>query len=189
MNSDTVKQKMQKILEVLRNDLATVRTGRAAPSLVENISVSVYGGSTRMRIMELATIAVSDTQTLLITPFDNAIIGEIQKGIMEANLGLNPVIDSQSIRISIPQLSEERRQQLIKLMHQKLENGRIMVRQVRHEAMNDIKKPFVVPPQGKQELSEDEIARLEKEVQKLTDDLMTEIENLGKKKEEELMSI
>ena len=95
------RQKMQKVLEVLRTDLGTVRTGRAAPSLVENISVLVYGGSTRLKIMELATIAVSDPQTLVITPFDGSITSEIQKGIEVANVGLNPVIDSQFIRISI----------------------------------------------------------------------------------------
>src|SRR3989344_9452356 len=98
--------KMGKILDVLRTDLSTVRTGRAAPSIVENIVINAYGGSQRLRVMELATIGSSDPQTLVITPFDNSIIGEIQKGILEANVGLNPVIDGQVIRISIPRLSE-----------------------------------------------------------------------------------
>lgn len=174
------KQQMQKVLEVIKNDLATVRTGRAAPSLVENVVVSVYGGTAKMRIMELATVGASDTQTLSITPFDNSIIGEIQKGIQDANIGLNPVVDGQLIRISIPPLSAERREQLIHLMKQKLENGKVMIRQARHEAMNDIKK---------QESSEDDTARLEKDIQKLTDEFMQEIESLGRKKEEELTTI
>jgi len=177
---NSTKMRMQKVLEVLIGDLSTVRTGRAAPSLVENIVVAVYGGSTKLRIMEVATINTSDNQTLLITPFDGSIIGEIQKGILEANVGLTPSIDGQNIRISIPPLSEERRQDLIKLMHQKLENGKIMVRQARHEAMTDIKR---------QELPEDEMKRLEKEVQKVTDDVSSEIDALGKKKEAELMQI
>ena len=172
---------MQKILDLIQNDLATVRTGRAAPSLVENIIISCYGGTQRLRVMELATIVAQDTRTIVITPFDNSIIGEIQKGITEANVGLNPVIDGQIVRISIPQLSEERRQELIHLMRQKLENGRIQARQIRHEAMNDLKK--------QEETSEDEVSRLEKEIQKLTDELMADIDIIGKKKEEELMQI
>src|SRR3989344_6826916 len=178
------RSKMQKILEVLRNDLATVRTGRAAPSLVENIVINAYGGTQKLTVMELATIGSSDPQTLVVAPFDNSIISEIQKGIAQAQVGLNPVIDGQIIRISIPRLSEERRQELIHLMKQKLENGRIMVRQVRHEAMSDIKKG-----QNDKSISEDEADRSEKEVQKLTDELMEDIEGMGKKKEEELLQI
>lgn len=181
MNLDEVSQKMGKVLDLLKSDLATVRTGRAAPSLIENIVLSVYGATQRLKLMELATITTSDPQTLVIAPFDNSIIGEIQKGIIEANVGLNPSNDGQVIRIAIPQLSEERRKELIYLMHQKLENGRIMVRQIRHEAMTDIKK--------QKEISEDEVSRLEKEIQKLTDELMEDIEGMGKKKEEELMQI
>lgn len=175
------KEKMQKALELLRHDLATVRTGRAAPSLVENIVISAYGGNAKLRVMELATISATDLQTLTVTPYDGSIIGEIQKGIIESGAGLNPVIDGQLIRISIPMLSEERRQELIKLMKQKLENGKIMVRQVRHEAMDEIKKD--------EGLSEDEVSRLEKEIQKETDDTMSQIDEMGKRKEEELMQI
>lgn len=181
MNLDEVRLKFKKILDVLHNDLATVRTGRAAPSLVENIVISCYGNTQKLRVVELATIAAVDTQTIVITPFDGSIIGEIQKGITDANVGLNPVIDGQLIRISIPQLSEERRQELIHLMKQKLENGKIMTRQIRHEAMNDVKK--------KEGMSEDEASRLEKEVQKLTDEVMGDIDGMGKKKEEELLQI
>lgn len=178
------KQKMQKVLEVLETDLATVRTGRATPSLVEHIVISAYGGTQKLKVMELATINASDTHTLLITPFDASIIGEIQKGIMETNVGLTPTVDGDKIRISIPPLSEERRQELIHLMKQKLENGRIMVRQVRHEAMIDIKKQY-----ANKEISQDEQLRLEKKVQNATDEIMGEIEGLGKRKEEELMQI
>lgn len=176
----TTKQNMQKVVDVIKNDIATVRTGRAAPSLIENISVSVYGGSARMKIMELATISTSDSQTLVLSPFDPSIIGEIQKGLIEANTGLTPTNDGQVIRINIPPLSEERRQQLIHMMRQKLENGKVMIRQARHEAMTDIKKG---------ELGEDETGRLEREVQRVTDDVISEIDFLGKKKEEELLQI
>ncbi|OGH19409.1 MAG: ribosome recycling factor [Candidatus Levybacteria bacterium RIFCSPHIGHO2_12_FULL_38_12] len=181
---EEVKAKLAKVLEVLKTDISTVRTGRATPGLVDHVVVSVYGGSTRMKIMELATIGVQDNQTILITPFDQSIIGEIQKGIMEANIGLTPVIDGQNIRISIPQLSEERRQQLIHLMRQKLENGKIMTRHVRQEAMTAIKKDY-----ANKDISEDIMLRLEKEVQRVVDEVTSEIETLGKKKEEELLQI
>ncbi len=179
-----VKQNMQRVVEVLKTDLSTVRTGRAAPSLVENVLINAYGGSAKMKVVELAHVSTSDPQTLIVTPFDPSIIGEINKGILESSTGFTPVIDGQIIRISIPLLSEERRQELVHLVNQKLEGGKIQVRQVRHEAMEQIKKQL-----GDKEISEDDSSRLEKEVQKLTDDIILEIESLGKQKEEELMAV
>src|SRR6266581_4544871 len=117
--SDT-HSRMQKVLDLLRNDLSTIRTGRAAPSLVENIVISAYSGSARLKVMELATVTASDSQTLVITPFDHSVLDDIQKGLMEANIGVNPSNDGRVIRISIPPLSQERRQELIHLMKQKL---------------------------------------------------------------------
>lgn len=178
--SQTVKQQIGKVMDVLKNDLGTIRTGRATPSLVENVVISAYGGSARLKVMELATVGVQDAQTIVITPFDNSIIEEIRKGISEANIGMNPVIDGHMLRISIPPLSKERREELIKLMKHKLENGRIMVRQVRHQAMEDIKK---------NELPEDDAERAEKDVQKMIDDAMQTIDSMGKQKEEELLQI
>jgi len=113
-----MRQKMQKAFLNLAEDLSTVRTGRAMPSLVENVIISVYGGTQRLKIKELATISASDPQTLVLSPFDSSITDEIQKGIMEANIGLTPSADGNIIRISIPALSEERRKELIKLMKQ-----------------------------------------------------------------------
>ncbi len=174
------REQMRKALDILRADIATIRTGKAAPSLVENISVTVYNGTTKLRVMEVATINASDSSTLVLTPFDASIIEDIRKGILESGAGLNPASDGQVLRISIPPLSEERRQELIHLMNQKLENGRVMIRQLRHEALSDLKKG---------DLPEDENDRLEKEVQKATDDFVAEIDALGKKKEEELLQI
>lgn len=179
-----MRQKMAKVLEVIRGDLATVRTGRATPALVENIAVSVYGGAQRLRIMELATIGASESNVLTLTPFDNSILDEIQKGILAANVGLTPSTDGHVIRIIIPSLSEERRQELTKLVGQKLENGRIMLRQVRHEAMDSVKKQF-----SDKLVSKDELMRLEKDIQKVTDDIMGQIELLRENKEAELMQI
>ncbi len=177
---DQTRAKMAKVIEVLKNDLSTVRTGRATPALVENIVIASYGGTQRLKVVELAHVASLDPQTLTITPYDQTIIGEIQKGIQEANVGLSPVIDGVLVRISIPPLSEERRKELVHLIGQKLEGGKIQVRQVRHDGMNDIKK---------EDFPEDELERFEKEIQKATDDTMNEIEALGVKKEEELMQI
>ena len=176
----STRDKMRKALEVLQSDVSTIRTGKAAPSLVENIMISAYNGTTKLRVMELATISSSDTQTLVVTPFDASIIEDIRKGIMDSGAGLNPASDGQIIRITIPPLSEERRQELIHLMHQKLESGHIMIRQIRHEAMEEVKSAH---------LPEDEHDRAEKEVQRATDDFIGQIDALGKKKEEELLKI
>lgn len=178
------KQNMLKVLEVLKTDLSTVRAGKATPNLVENIVVAAYGGTQKLKVVELAQIHAVDSQTLQIIPFDASIIGEIHKAIMEGNVGLTPIIDGTLIRIAIPPLSEERRKQLVSLVNQKLEGGKVQVRQIRHEAMNDVKKEH----EAKQ-ISEDDLARFEKEIQKLTDDTITEIDFLGKKKEEELMAL
>ena len=174
-------EEMQKVLGVLQQDLTTVRTGRASPTLVDHLEVVVYGGSTKMKVMEVATVVVSDSQTLTITPFDASILGEIQKGIMEANIGFTPTNDGHVIRISIPPLSEERRQELIHLMKQKLENGKVMIRQARQDAMTDVKKD--------DSLSEDDIHRLEKDVQRVTDEFIGKVDTMGKQKEAELMQI
>jgi ribosome recycling factor len=179
-----MRQKMQKALLVLQGDLSTVRTGRAMPSLVENVVVVVYGGAQRLRIKELATITASDPQTLVLQPFDPSIAGEIQKGIMEANIGLTPSSDGQVIRISIPPLSQERRTELIKLMKQKLENGRIAIRQIRQDARNTVRKQH-----NDKEISEEQMFQIDKEIQKVTDEIMIPVDQMGMKKEEELMQI
>ena len=178
---EATKKKIDKVLEILKGDMDTIRTGRAAPSLVENIIINAYGGSAKLKVMELATVGATDSKTLVITPFDPSIINEIQKGIEAANAGFTPSIDGNLIRISIPPLSQERREELIKAMRQKLENGKIMVRQVRHEAMEDIKKEY--------EGREDDISRLEKDVQRLVDETVEKIEDWGRQKEQELLQI
>src|SRR5664279_2418777 len=177
----STKKKIEKVLDILKGDMATIRTGRATPSLVENIIISAYGGSAKLKVLELATIATSDSHTLILTPFDPSIIHEIQKGIEAANVGFTPSVDGNLIRISIPPLTRERREELIKAMRHKLENGKIMIRQVRHEAMEDIKKEY--------EDREDDIKRLEKEVQKLVDETIIRIEEMGDQKEQELLQI
>lgn len=184
MDLSEVRGRMGKALEIIRQDLATIRTGRATPALVENIVLSVYGGTQKLKMAELATISTSDPRTLVITPFDPSIIEEINRGFFEANTGLTPVIDGQIIRITIPPLSEERRQEYIKLAKQKLEAGRIMIRQIRHDLMSDLKRKF-----ESKEISEDDRRGQERDLQELTDKYIAEIDDLGRRKEEELLQV
>lgn len=179
---DHARESMQKSLDAMASDFGTVRTGKANPGLVENVIIPAYQGSAPMKLMELATIHALDTATLVITPFDKSILRDIEKGLVDANIGLNPIVDESIVRISIPPLTQERRQEFIKLIHQKTENGRIMIRQVRHEAMEEVKK-------NKETVSEDEIERSEKEIQKTTDDFMQRIDEMKSQKEKELMTL
>lgn len=187
MNEDLIasaSDKMEKALSIVQEDLATVRTGRASPKLLENIIISAYGGSQHLKLLELATITVSEPQTLIITPFDETIIEEIERGIAQAGLGFMPKIEGGNIRVKIPPLSEERRKEYLKLAKAKLEAGKVMIRQIRHDLMTKIKRMA----EGK-EINEDERKNLEKELQKITDEMVAEIEMMGKKKEEELTRI
>ena len=173
-------EKRDNILSLLRNDLSSFHSGKATPSLLQNITVSVYGGAQKLKLVELGTINVLDNHALTFFPWDASIIGEIRQGIMAANLGLTPNIDGTMIRVAVPPLSQERREELVKLLHQKLEAGRIMVRQARHEDLKEIEGAVT---------AEDEKERLEKELQENVDETMAIIENLGKAKEEELLTI
>lgn len=181
---ETTRQRMAKAIVVVREDLATIRSGRAIPALVEHITIAAYGGSQRLKVKELATITTQDAKTLLVTPYDPSIVGEIEKGLFEANVGLTPVVDRAVIRISIPPLSEERRREYIKLAKTKLEAGRIMIRQVRQEGMKDLKRLV----DGKT-ISEDQKKHGEKMIQDLTDEMTAEIDALGEKKEAELFHV
>lgn len=182
--TDQTRANMSKALEVLKNDLSTIRTGRAAPALIEHVIISAYDGTAMMKMPEMATVTAQDNRTLVVTPFDGTQIRAIEKAITEANLGVNPTVDGQIIRISIPPLTEERREEYIKLAKVKIEGGRVMVRQVRHEAMNDIKKSL-----ESAEINEDDKEHLEKEVQTITDKTISDIDALLLKKEEELRQL
>lgn len=179
-----VHDRMQKAVQIISSDLSAIRTGRAAPSIVENIVISAYGGSQKLKVMELGTISSSDPKTLVIQPWDTSTLPDIHKGIMEANIGLSPVVDSNVVRISFPPLTEERRMEFIKLLKQKIEAGKVMIRQVRHDKMSELKRGF-----ESKEITEDERRKLEEELQKMTDELIGEIENIGNKKEQELIQL
>lgn len=179
-----MRGKMEEVLRVLSEDIAGIRTGRATPALVENVVVSAYGGAQRLKVLELATITVADPQTLIIEPWDKSIIGEIRQGILAANIGLNPAIDGERIRIVTPPMTSEDREKFVKLLSTKLEHARVMVRQVRGELMRDIKEKF-----EKKEMTEDEKFAAEKRLQELTDEFVGKIDERGKAKELELRQI
>ena len=184
MDEVGTRQKMQQAFELVARDISSIRTGRVTPSLVENIEVAVYGGTQRLKVQELGTISSLDSQTLIIAPWDKSIIGEINKGIMAANVGLNPSIDGEVLRITLPPLTTEDREKYIKLLSGKLEGGRVVVRQIRGEVMRDIKKSF-----EEKSLSEDEKYNLEKKVQEMTDEFIGKIDAAGEAKKTELLQI
>ncbi len=188
MKEEEVRKRMEQVLELVISDVATLRSSRANPSIIQDLVVPVYGGSQKMKIIELATVSAPDAQTLIIEPWDKSIIGEIRKGILAANVGLNPVISSggegEIIRISLAPLTTEDREQYAKLLSTKLENGKIMIRQIRSDFMRQIKKAF-----EEKEVSEDEKFSQEKKLQEITDDFNGEIEAVGMKKRQELLQI
>lgn len=184
MTLGDIPDKMQRTFGHVKEDVASIRTGRATPALVENIIINAYGNTTKMRVLEMAGITTPDAQSLLITPYDSGTIGEIRRDIEAANVGLTPVIDNGVIRIAVPALTSERRLEYVKMLHKKLEDGRVKIRQVRHEKMMELKR------QGEdKEINEDEQRNTEEELQKLTDKMMSEIEIIGKNKQEELMRV
>lgn len=180
---DEVREKMEKALEILRQDLVNLKVGRTTPALVEQVQIDAY--ETKMPLVELATITSPEPNQLLITPFDQAIIKNIEKALaLDRDLGLSPVIDSEVIRLTIPPLNEERRRELVKLLKQKLEAARIMVRQIRQGKMHEIRDAF-----ENKEISEDEKFRREKELQDLTDEFNQKIADMGRQKEKQLLVI
>ena len=174
---------MEKALEFLRQELGMIKTGRATSALIENIIVEAY--DTKMRLMELGTIAVPDPNQLVVTPFDQSVLKNIEKALsMDRGLGLMPVVDGGVVRIKVPVLTAERRQELVKLLHQKLEAGKIMIRQIRHEKLTSLKAAF-----ENKEIHEDQKYGKEQDLQKITDDFTSRIEQMGKDKEQELLQI
>ena len=173
------RERMEKVLEFLRGELAVIRVGRPSPSLVENILVEAY--ETKLRVLELATILIQEPNQILIKPFDPSNLENIRKAILKANLGLNPVIDEEVIRITIPPLTGEQREAMVKVVGQKMEGARIMVRQIRAEIMKKIERSF-----EESKISEDEKFRLRKKVQEIVEEFNKRIEEISEAKKKEL---
>ena len=184
MEETDIRQKMQQAIDAVKEDLSSIRTGRATPALVEGIIVTTYGGSQKLRIVELATIATPDTRTILINPWDKSTLFDIKRAIEEIKSGLNPLVGEDVIRVSLPPMTQEDREAYTKLLGQKLENGKISIRRVRAEAMGDVGAAF-----ERKEFGEDEKFQREERIQKLTDEYVGKIEDIGKQKEQELMQV
>jgi ribosome recycling factor len=173
-------QRMQKSVAALSQALIKLRTGRAHPSLLEQISVSYYGSSTPLN--QVANVAVDDARTLSITPWEQQMIPDIEKAIQNSELGLNPVTAGKVIRVPLPDLTEERRRDLARLVKHEAEQGRVAVRNIRRDVIGDIKTLL-----KEKEISEDDERRAEQDVQKITDKYVTEIDKISEEKQKEIM--
>ena len=176
------EHRMRSAIQVLHDDLAGIRTGRASPALVEKLSIEYYGAPTPLQ--QLASISVPEPRTLTIKPFDATTLKVIEKAIQTSDLGLNPNNDGKVIHLNLPPLNEQRRRDLVKTVHHRLEEARIAIRNIRRDAHNDL-RDF----EKEKLITEDELERGETELQKLTDRYVEEIGELGKKKEVEIMEV
>ena len=174
------RDRMGKSIESTKHEFATVRTGRASPHLLDRVSVDYYGTQTPLN--QIATVAASEARLLTITPYDKSSIKAIEKAIQESDLGLTPNNDGNVIRLAIPELTEERRKELVKVVHQLAEEGRVAVRNIRRDGMHHLRD---LRKSG--ETGEDEERRAEAELQKLTDANVKDIDELLKGKEEEIL--
>jgi ribosome recycling factor len=176
------KERMQKSVDSTRNELATVRTGRASPHLLDRLDIDYYGAQTPLK--QLAQVAATDARMLTVTPYDKSSINTIEKAVMESDLGLTPSNDGNVIRLQIPELTEERRKELVKVVHGVAEDGRVAVRNIRRDVMHDLRE---LKKEG--EAGSDEEHHGENDLQKATDAAIGEIDSLLKGKEEEIMEV
>jgi ribosome recycling factor len=176
------EKRMKSAITALEEDLAGVRTGRASPALIEKMQIEYYG--TTAPLIQLATISVPEPRQLLIRPFDINSIKEIERAILASELGLNPLSDGKVIRLNLPPLNEERRRDLTKYVHSRLEDSHIAIRNVRRDIIKELREY-----EDAKLLSKDDLATGEEEIQKLTDRLIEEIDSIGEKKVKEIMEV
>jgi ribosome recycling factor len=180
ISTDDLKRRMHGAVEAFKHDLAGLRTGRASTALLDPVHVEVYGSN--MPLNQVATVQVPEPRMLSVQVWDRSNVGPVEKAIRSAGLGLNPITDGQVIRLPIPELTEERRKELAKLVGQYAEKARVAVRNVRRDGMDHLKQD-----EKKHEISEDERKRLEHDVQKMTDDTIKEIDEAAHAKEKEIL--
>jgi len=176
------ERRMQKAVEALRQDLTAVRTGRASAALLERIQVDYYG--TLTPINHVANVSVPEARLLVIQPYERKMLTDIEKAIQKSDLGINPNNDGQVIRLNIPPLNEERRRDLVKTVHKKLDEHKVAVRNIRRDANDKLRER-----EKKKEISEDELKRSIERLQKLTDRFIDEMEKVGKTKELEILEV
>ncbi len=176
------EKKMQKAVEHLEHDLVTIRTGRANPSLVDRLHVDFYGSE--MQLNQLASINVPEARLIVIQPWDKSSISAIEKAILKSELGLTPSNDGNVIRIALPQLTEDRRRELVKVVHKRVEEGRVAVRNVRREAHDDIRDL-----RKENMATDDDVKDGEQKLQRMTDRFIAEADKVGQQKEAEVMAV
>jgi ribosome recycling factor len=179
---DQMEEKMMKTLEVVHNEFATVRTGKASTSLVENIQVEAYG--THMRLRELAGISTPESRLIVIQPWDPSVVHAVEKAILKSELGITPIVDGKILRIPIPELDQERRRELDKVVKKMAEDGRIAIRNERRHAIEQAKK---LQKDGK--ITEDDLKHAEKDIQHKTDEYIKEIDTVLAHKEKEILAV
>lgn len=177
------KQESESIIFHLREDLNSIRTGRANPSLIESLVVETYGGQAKLKLREAATITLEGT-ALAIFPFDHSTTGDIEKAILKSPLGLTPVTQGNRILIKVPALTEEQRQKMVKLAHQKIEERKVMIRNSRDDQRRKIKAQF-----ENKVITEDDKFRIEKEIDNLTQEFMKNIDEIKNRKEKEITEV
>lgn len=176
------KQRMDDALDAIRREFATVRTGKATPALLDTVRVEAYGS--RMPLNQVATVSTPEPSLIVVQPFDKGLLHEIERGIQMADLGLNPANDGNIIRVPVPPLNEERRREFVKVLHKMAEEGKVSIRHARKAARDDIHARL-----KDNEIGEDQARREEDEVEKMTHEFTDRIDELMKKKEEEVMAI
>ena len=174
--------RMEKALDAFQRDLATVRTGRASPALVEHLKIDYHGTPTPL--IQLATISTPDARLIVIQPWDRGSLGTIEKAILKSDLGLNPASDGTVIRLAIPQLTEERRREIAKQFRKRTEEARVAVRNIRRDCHDHIRHL-----EHDHQISKDDLHRSENDLQKLTDEHIKEIDKIGHEKEEEVLAV
>jgi len=185
MDDEIVREaehKMKQAIAVYEQDLLGMRSGRASPSLVDRMHIEYYGAQTELR--QLATISTPEPMQILIRPFDKSAVKSIEKAIRDSDLSINPQVDGDNIRLNMPPLTRERRQDLVKHLHRRMEDVRIAVRNVRRNANDELKEY-----EKEKLISEDDLTRGIEEVQKLTDKFIEQVEEMGKHKEQEILSV
>lgn len=182
LSVNEARSAMEKAVEAMRREFGSVRTGKATPALLDMVRVDAYGS--KMPISQVATISAPEPRMLIVQPWDKGLLQAIEKGIQQAELGLNPANDGNIIRVPVPALNEERRKDMVKLLGKLAEEGRVAIRHARQEANKDIKKK-----QAAHELSEDDAHRQTDQVQKLTDEFIGKVDQLLKAKEHEVMEV
>ncbi|WEJ38386.1 ribosome recycling factor [Sinorhizobium prairiense] len=177
-----LKRRMDGAIAAFKHDIASLRTGRASANVLDPVTVEAYGS--RMPLNQVANITVPESRMLSVSVWDKSMVGAVERAIREFNLGLNPIVDGQNLRIPLPELNEERRKSLVKVAHDYAEKSKVAVRHVRRDGMDDLKKA-----EKDGEIGQDESRAQSERVQKMTDDVISEIDRLLAEKEKEIMQV